>query len=68
MKPKAYKLLAPRFGRPNGATVYECMKHDYGCANDDTRATRIEHISVTENPNGDYPFFTVPLHQLEEQS
>jgi hypothetical protein len=67
MKVTVYKLLMPRFGRPVGTQVYHFMKYDYGCANDDTRATGVEHISVSENPQGDYPFFTVPLPHLEKQ-
>lgn len=43
-----------------GDTVYYCKGHDYGCANDDSRMTGIEHVSVTINEDGDYPFFTIP--------
>jgi hypothetical protein len=48
-----------------GETVYKAAFHDYGCAGDDTRRTGIEHISVTRNPDGDYPFFTIPLVDLD---
>ncbi len=47
-----------------GATVYACF-YDYGLANDDTRATGIPHISVTLDPEGGNPFFTVPVADLE---
>ena len=43
-----------------GTTVYRCNKPDYGCASDDTMMTGVPHISVTLDPSGDYPFFTVP--------
>lgn len=49
-----------------GVTVYKAAKHDYGCASDDTAMTGIKHISVTLKPDGDYPFFTHPLKDLEE--
>lgn len=49
-----------------GSIVYGCAKYDYGLASDDTRMTGIQHVSVTFNPDGDYPFFTVPEHDLEE--
>lgn len=48
-----------------GTIVYDSMKPDYGLANDDTRFTGVMHISVTLNEDGDYPFFTVPLSDLE---
>lgn len=49
-----------------GGIVYQCTKHDYGCASDDTRATGFMHISVTLDPTGDYPFFTIPVRNLEQ--
>lgn len=49
-----------------GETVYRCTGHDYGCANDDTAMTGIPHISVTKEASGDYPFFTIPLCDLEQ--
>jgi hypothetical protein len=47
-----------------GAVVYRCKGWDYGCANDDTRHTGIEHTSVTLDPAGGYPFFTIPKADL----
>lgn len=47
-----------------GDIVYYCVGHDYGCANDDTRATGIHHVSVTVDPTGDYPFFTIPREDI----
>ncbi len=44
--------------------VYDLKYHDYGSANDDTRHTGIHHVSVTKDPEGDYPFFTVPKQDL----
>lgn len=49
-----------------GATVYRCKGWDYGCANDDTRRLGITHISVTLDPGGDYPFFTIPVEDLRD--
>ena len=61
-----YKLKEDRFEHPAGTVVCKCKckGHDYGCSNDDARFTGMDHISVTLDPMGDYPFFTVPTHQL----
>jgi len=48
-----------------GTVVYSCAKHDYGLADDDTRMTGVRHVSVTLNPDGDYPFFTVHEDSIE---
>jgi hypothetical protein len=69
MSVKSFKMLADSKIRPEvkaGTTVYDCHMYDYGCANDDTRFTGIEHTSVTLDPAGGYPFFTVPVTDLEE--
>lgn len=63
-KPQAFTLLADRFEQKAGTTVYASMGCDYGCANDDSRATGIEHVSVTLKSDGGYPFFTVPKRDL----
>lgn len=47
-----------------GATVYHCKGWDYGCANEDTRRLKLAHVSVTLDPTGDYPFFTIPREDL----
>lgn len=62
---KKDKLLADRFGHKAGITVYDSKGYDYGLARDDTRNFAEEHISVTENEDGSYPFFTVPVRELE---
>lgn len=67
--PQAYEMLSDSNigeGIKKGTTVYECVRHDYGCASDDTRITGVEHISVTVNDDGDYPFFTHPLNKLKK--
>jgi hypothetical protein len=51
-----------------GATVYRCRGWDYGCANEDTRRLGLEHIAVTLEPTGDYPFFTIPREDLADLS
>lgn len=50
-----------------GVTVYALNRPDYGLARDDTNATGVEHVSVTLNPEGDYPSFTYPRHLLQEE-
>jgi hypothetical protein len=68
-RPRAFRVLrADRAADQSlavGDTVYSCKGWDYGCANDDTRMTGIEHTSVTFRPDGDYPFFTIPRADLE---
>jgi hypothetical protein len=49
-----------------GTIAYKSAKHDYGLAGDDTRITGVEHISLSLKEDGDYPFFTHPLHLLKE--
>lgn len=71
MKPQAYKVLRARelngtvYARV-GDIVYDCKSHDYGTASDDTRAFGIQHTSVSSKEDGDYPFFTIPLRDLEK--
>jgi hypothetical protein len=67
---RAYRLLKDREIRgeicaKSGETVYPCKGHDYGCASDDTAATGIEHISVTLDRAGGYPFFTIPRPDVD---
>lgn len=49
-----------------GDIVYQCTKYDYGCASEDSHFSGFKHMSVTLDPTGDYPFFTIPVHNLEE--
>ena len=59
-------MIQPRFTHEAGTVVYRAKGHDYGCARDDTYGTGIDHISVTLDPNGDDPFFTIPLCHLQK--
>lgn len=64
MKPNSYVLTQSQNEHDVGTIVYACAKCDYGCASDDTRHTGRKHISVTLDPDGDYPFFTVQVTHL----
>lgn len=67
--PQAYRVLDNSLAAQPvavGTIVYECHGHDYGCANDDTMIRGFPHVSVTLDPQGGYPFFTIPEHDLEE--
>ena len=67
----AYKLLKDSDLQPDakaGSTVYSIRGWDYGLASDDTRATAIHHTSVTLDPDGGYPSFTIPTNHLERIS
>lgn len=74
--PTAFKILklpkqaaeAIMAGLKEGDVVFQCIRYDYGCANDDTRMLGIKHISLTLKRDGDYPFFTCPVTDLEEIS
>lgn len=46
--------------------AYACAGCDYGLASDDTRITGVEHRSLSLKEDGDYPFFTHPVHLLKE--
>ncbi len=65
---KTYRMLKDSSLEPKaviGTIVYGISHHDYGLASDDSRMTGVPHISVTLNSEGLYPFFTVPLADLE---
>lgn len=62
---KKFRLTQPYDGNEAGAILYESAYYDYGLANDDTRSTGIEHISVTHDDKGGHPSFTCPEHLLE---
>ena len=65
-KPKIkMKLKRESFGKPAGTEVFKCQKYDYGLARDDTNMTGVDHISVSLNPDGDYPSFSVPEADIE---
>lgn len=49
-----------------GTIVYACTRPDYGCAKDDTHHFGVEHASFTLKKNGGYPFFTMPLADVEK--
>lgn len=49
----------------DGTVLYECMKYDYGLSSEDTYRSGYVHFSLTEDENGDYPFFTVPEHRVK---
>lgn len=68
---RAWRLRADRVIRGEvcgkaGDVVYALKGYDYGCASDDTRILGVAHTSVTLDPAGDYPFFTVPVGDMEE--
>jgi len=65
-KVPSYILRSDRGEHHAGTIVYPCNMPDYGCAGDDSRTSGDEHISVTLDKNGGYPFFTVPYNDLEQ--
>jgi hypothetical protein len=61
-KPRAFDLVCPDL---NGR-VYQCLEDDFDWAMIDTRMTGVTHISVTADPAGGYPCWSMPLHELRE--
>jgi len=48
-----------------GTIIYGCIQPTHGLANQDKRATGIPHGSFTLKSDGDYPFFTMPMTDVE---
>jgi hypothetical protein len=48
-----------------GTIIYACEMPDYGCASLASKQHGIKHRSFTLKPDGDYPFFTMPLCDVE---
>lgn len=63
---KPYRMTKAHHGHKAGTVCYRTKKFDYGMANDDSRMTGVPHVCMTLRSDGDYPFFTVPTHELEE--
>lgn len=57
---QSYRLTKDRFGHPAGTIVYEAAGYDYGMCRDDEQMTGEPHTSMTLDPAGGYPSFTVP--------
>lgn len=64
--PTSYRLKKDRLGHTAGTLVYMAKSYDYGLARDDTMYTGVPHVSVTLNPDGSAPTFTVPEFDLED--
>lgn len=66
-----YKTIRKESGLPPGTIVYSFMECDYGCASDATRNFGFgfeTYISVTLNPEGKAPAFTMRESSLQEIS
>lgn len=65
---QAYTVLKDSILEPKaraGVTVYRCILFDYGIGDGDTRMTGIEHGIFTLKPDGSYPFFSMPMRDVE---
>lgn len=51
---------------PAGTTVYEFLHTDFGLSEQESQFYGFEFVSVTLDPNGNYPSFTVPVAHLKE--
>lgn len=65
IRPKCYRLRTVYDGSKKGETVYDFMLCDYGMASEDSRHFGEDYVSVTRDPNGVSPSFTVPKSILE---
>lgn len=66
--PTKYRLKSDSQLEPRakaGTIVYGIAGHDYGLASDDSRITGVPHTSVTLDPQGGPPSFTIPTDALE---
>lgn len=64
---KPYVLKNKRFQYKAGTICYRFGGATYGLVSDDNNHTGIEHEAMTLDPEGmGHPFFTVPVHDLEE--
>ncbi len=66
-----YRMLRDSTLEPKavaGTIVYAASGYDYGMAAIDAHLTGEPHVSVTLDPGGAYPFFTVPESDVERLS
>jgi hypothetical protein len=49
-----------------GTIIYACIEYTYGVVRDDNRAFGIKHGAFTLKPDGGYPFFTMPMSDVEK--
>jgi hypothetical protein len=59
-----YQLVNKRFEHEAGTIVYDFKGYDYGCARDDWMESGIDHNTMTLDPEGGGPFFTVPVTDI----
>ncbi len=62
-KPR-YVLKEDYLSAKKGTVFYRCELPDYGCKSDDERGLGEECLSLTEDPEGGYPFLIVPRSKL----
>jgi len=48
-----------------GTIIYAFISHDYGIPRLDTRHHKEPWAAFTFNEDGDYPFFTMPIKDVE---
>jgi hypothetical protein len=60
------RVLGGKVQAKAGDIVYDYLSHDYGLANEDSRILGIEHTSVTNDPDGGSPSFTISVFDIEE--
>lgn len=62
----AFRTIGPSSGRHEIGTIcYQLSKWDHGCAYTDSLESGIAHVSMTLDPSGDYPGFSIPFQNLE---
>jgi hypothetical protein len=61
-----FQLKNNRLGFKKGTKVYPCKVYDFGLAAWDSLNSDEDFISVSTQPSGDYPVFTISIDDLEE--
>jgi hypothetical protein len=62
----AFRTIGPSSQRHEIGTIcYRLSGWDHGCAYSDSLQSGIAYVSMTLDPNGDYPGFSIPLQNLE---
>jgi hypothetical protein len=65
-KPTQDRLKADRFEHPAGTICYLLQGWDHGLSSNDERKTGVKHMTMTLDPNGGPPGFTVPWKDLQQ--
>lgn len=52
---------------PAGTRFVRCPRWDYGCANEDSHLTGVEHVSIVPVDDKEAPWITCPVSNLTKE-